>query len=456
MEPSREKLIALVLGDLPPAEAFELEGLIAADSSLEAQRDVLARQIEAIRAVPAEYPSDVAVARVLAAAAAMDLHDQEEKLGRVISMRSVVTVYLPRVAAIAVFALLVGLTAMVLPEGPAPAVGTVVARDGVSKIVTAGELVEARLAIPLTLKTRTAGVLMDGGSAVSLADDAAVPAIVLDRGRVVVDARGAAQVVQAGEQRIEIPRGSIVAIERDREHAQIRGDGAEVVVQRETISRVLPLARGEYGLVLDDRDLPRAVRDQRVSFSGTNLDAEGFKQSFAQAASAYGVRIEGSRLIYEQGTPHRVGVSDEPEVVRVELVEGSATCFGAGRELQLGGETVSVSMTRSKVLPEQDAAPERAFGWARGMGHAVLDQRLGNMRDAGATLPAGAVIYPDRLVLPEGEERIFLLEGPDFTFPLPGGMRGRLVGTMSSGALFELQDSPIRVFVPHSRAISRD
>jgi hypothetical protein len=60
-------------------------------------------------------------------------------------------------------------------------------------------------------------------------------------------------------------------------------------------------------------------------------------------------------------------------------------------------------------------------------------------------------------VLPEGEERIFVLDGPDFTFPLPGGRKGRLVGLLSSGAEFEVQKDEgkeiVRVFVPFSRTV---
>ncbi len=460
MDPRREQLIALLLGELEQDEAMVLEGRLAGDAALQRERDSLERQLTAIRALPEDDLPQAAVDRVVAAAAEFNTEPQAGQLARVITLRTVFSVYLPRVAAAAVFILMVGLAITYIPPGPPPAAGTVASSDGYTRIVTSNEMIEARLGSPLRVSTNTARVLMDGGAAVSLSGGGKfdAPSIVVDRGRVVVDATGAAVQVHVGGRTLDVEKGAVVAVEMDREHAQILDGGAQVEVQRTAIERVIPLALGEYGLVLDDRDLPEAVRHQRVSFSGTHLDAEAFKRSFEQAASTYGVHIEGNRLVYKQGTPHRVGVSDEPEVVNLDLIQGAASCIGGGRDLRLGGADglVSVSLTRDKLIPESTVSPERTYGWARGMGNAVIDNKLSNVRTGEATLPAGAVIYPDRLLLPEGEERIFLLEGADFNFPLPGGRMGRLYGTMSSGVLVELEDSPIRVFVPHSRVVERE
>jgi hypothetical protein len=460
MDPRREQLIALLLGELEQDEAMVLDARLADDGALQRERDSLERQLTAIRALPEDDLPQAAVDRVVAAAAEFNAEPQAEQLARVITLRTMVSVYLPRIAAAAVFILMVGLAITYIPPGPAPGVGTVATSEGLTRIVTSNEMIEARLGSPLRVSTTTAHVLMDGGAAVSLSGGGKfdAPSIVVDRGRVVVDATGAAVRVHVGGRTLDVEKGAVVAVEMDREHAQILDGGAQVEVQRTTIERVIPLALGEYGLVLDDRDLPEAVRRQRVSFSGTHLNAEAFKRSFEQAASTYGVHIEGNRLVYKQGTPHRVGVSDEPEVVNLDLIQGAASCIGGNRELRLGGADglVSVSLTRDKLIPESAVSPERTYGWARGMGNAVIDNKLSNVRTGEATLPAGAVIYPDRLLMPEGEDRIFLLEGADFNFPLPGGRMGRLYGTMSSGVLVELEDSPIRVFVPHSRVATRE
>jgi hypothetical protein len=157
------------------------------------------------------------------------------------------------------------------------------------------------------------------------------------------------------------------------------------------------------------------------------------------------------------GTTLRVAATDEAEVLNLNLLQGRVNVTGE-RRLNLGGRDglASVSLWSSGRVVEGESGPERSCTWARGMGNAAVEAKLSDVRLGESTLPAGTVIHPRKLILPEGEERIFLLEGNDFNFPLPGGHKGRLIALISSGAEFQLEGSATRVFVPHSRVVTRD
>ncbi len=457
MDRAREQLISLAMGDLSAAEADRMNAALAADPALQAEYQGLLQRLVVLRSVPADDVPQSVVDRLVRSAVLTDEIPGAEQLAPVISIRTALAVYLPRVAAAAAMVLLVGLTMVYLPEGPPRSVATVTDADGHRSYISQGEMVEARFGSPLRVRTASAELLLDGGSAISFAG-MSTHDIIVDRGRVVVDATHAAAQVKVGAETLRVEQGSVVAIERDREHARILNGGEMVEIQRTSIERVLPLARAEYGLALDDRELPEAVKRQRVTFFGTQLDAEAFRRGFSLALADFGVGIRGDRLVYSPGTPYRVGLGDEPEVVSVTMLHGRAELEGAGRHVLLGGErgVESATLTRQGVLPQGAGAYDRSCVWALGMGNAVVDARLANVRAADTTLPAGVLIYPDRVILPEGEERVFLLDGPDFNFPLPGGRKARLVGVLSSGVELEFEDSPIRVFVPHSRIAHND
>jgi ferredoxin len=69
MDPRREQLIALLLGDLEQDDAMGLEARLAGDAALQRERDTLERHLTAIRALPDDDLPQAAVDRVVAAAA---------------------------------------------------------------------------------------------------------------------------------------------------------------------------------------------------------------------------------------------------------------------------------------------------------------------------------------------------------------------------------------------------
>lgn len=448
MEREREKLIALLLGDLAPEDAPALQARIAGDAALQAQRDSLERQIAAMRNLPDDDVPQAAVDRVMNAVRGFHASPEAVQLARVITLKTFVNIYLPRIAAAALFVLLVGYAVHYIPDGPAPSVGTVIAADGSSYILTNDQLVEAGIGSPVRVKLATGEILLDGGAAVRVLSNGEnqQPTVQVDRGRVVVDAARAPSTVDVGGRRVVMAAGTVLSLDYDREHARIVDGGAVVEIQRTSIADVLPHASEAYGIVLDASLLPEAVKRQRVTFFGTQLDGEGFVRSFVEAAAQYGVKREGKYLLYEAGTTHRVGDTEQVEVLSLNLLQGSAQVSSGTQTLDV---PASISFTHDRTITNEQR-PERSCIWARGMGNAVVDGKLRDVSTGEATLPAGSVIHPDRLVLPQGTERIFVLHGPDFNFPLPGGRMGRLVGLLSSGAEFQLEGSVIRVFVPHS------
>lgn len=453
MDRQREKLIALVLGDLQPDEIPGVEAQVSGDVTLQSQRDSLQCQVAAMRALPDDDIPQAAVDRVLEAARHFHEEPEAVQLARVITLRTFINVYLPRIAAAALFVLMVGYAVHYLPEGPQASVATVVAADGNGWAVTDGDLVEARIGSPLRIRFQTGELLLDGGAAVRVSAQGPykAPQFEVDRGRVVVDAARAPVQLSAAGRSLELEPGAVVALDLDREHARIMDGGAVVEIQRTAIEDVVRAANEAYGMHIDDSLLPDAVKRRRVTFFGTQLGKREFADSFVQAASVYGVRLSGNRLLYEAGTTHRVDDTEFDTLLSVSLLNGAAEISQGNTRQTM---PASIAFTRDGALPGAER-PEHTFVWARGMGNAVVDAKLRNVSTGDATLPAGSVIHPDRLVLPEGSERIFVLHGPDFNFPLPGGRKGRLVGLLSSGAEFELEGGVTRVFVPHSSVASR-
>jgi anti-sigma factor RsiW len=457
MERDEKLLIALMLGELDAAEVARLEARIATEPGLQQQRDRLVRQLAAIRALPVDDAPPELVKQLLSHARAFHEEPESRRLARVITLRSVTRVYLPRIAAALVFAGLVALGVMYTPDGPLPSVGTVL-ENGLARTLTDGELVEAPIGSPVQVRTATGEVWLDGGAALRLlrSGSAATPVLELDRGRALVSATRAPATMHVGAQVIELERGTVLHLDYDREHARILDSGAVVEIQRTPIERVVEIANRAYDLELDASRLPEAVRRQRITFFGTQLDGAAFVRGFSEAASRFGVSVEGSQIHYHPGTTLRIDETEGEEVLNLDLLQGGAIVAG---ELRIGGRegAHSLALTPSRVLTRDASHVERACVWALGMGNDVVDARLGSVQHGAGTLPAGTVIYPNRqMILPEGEERIFVLDGPDAYFPLPGGLRGRLVGLISSGAEFELENSVVRVFVPHSRVTSRD
>lgn len=458
MDERREKLISMLLGDEPVQPGMQQ------DAEYAQLRLVLA----ALKADPREDVSDAAVARLLLVAADLDthsdtpisdpegelvdevVHDVADNLIRVnFSLRRA----LPRIAAVAVIALILGVAVAYTPRGSlAPEVARV---DGTA--VIDGDLIEARAGAPRTITFATGEVLLDGASAVRLYDTGrySPPRIEVERGRMVLTARSHDVRVAVAGNDIQLAEGGMLAVSYDRAYASIKGDGSLVEVQRMPIEEVAALAGEVYGLQLDLGEVPENIRRQRVTFFGNDLGRAEFLDSFVQAAAGFGIRLAGEKLTYTGAS--RVTPNEE-WALEIAVLDGSARVTGAGTVTALRPADTNV-LALSAAQPTEPRArrlesPEllETVVWAAAAGR-KLGGRLDNVRPSAETLPGGSVILSDALVL-NGEmgQRIFRLDGPEFDFPLPGGRKGRVVQLLNNGALFEVQGEVVREFVPFGQS----
>lgn len=463
---TREKLIAWMLGDLSAEESRPLEARLATEAELQRQRSVLEGTLRAARAVPPADVSQAALQRLFSAAALIDPEPEEApaaptahqdadihvgELIRIDFMRGV----LPRVAAVAVIAFVLGLGVWLTPGELQPTVATVRDDNGLH-VVLDGELVEARVGETRRVTFATGEVLLDGASSVRVRSTGAhtAPAFEVVRGRVVVTAAATPLELKVADRDVRLDKGAVLAVDYDRAYANIADNGSVVEVQRVPIGEVAALAEKAYGIKLDVGGIPENVRKYRVSFYGSGLDADAFVDSFIESASRFGITLDDSRRYL--GYQSRTGTAPLEEwQLDIALLEGSASLRAGAETLQLAGRTleapnfVSVSAAAATDARTLDAeALSEQVVWAAGA-EGAPSRHLRDVRQSNETLPSRTVIHTDTLVL-NGEQgrRIFKLGGPEFDFPLPGGRKGRLVQLTSSGAAFEVEGELVREFVP--------
>lgn len=463
MDPKREKLIALMLGELSAEEASALKDEFAADAALKSDHSKFERTLAILKNVPSDDASDAVVASLLARAALVetasetsDAPKEDEPLGELIQLDWIRSV-LPRVAAVVVIACVLGLAVWFTPSGLPESVASVSDEHG-SAVVLDGDLVESRAGTIRRIRFSTGEVLMDGASAVRVRSNGryAAPTFEVERGRVVVTASRTPLSVSVAGRSVEMDEGAMLAVNYDRAYANIATDGSIVEVQRMPIGEVAMLGEKAYGIKLDSGALPESVAKQRITFYGSNLDAAAFRDSFIESAAPFGVTLDASQnYLKYQSRSGRVIPNDEWQL-ELAVLEGSAKFTDVGEAVSLDGSLanfVSVSSGRpansESVEPKRLDAKEldRQVVWAAGAGGA-LGERLHDVKPSSENLPSGTVIHTDSVVL-NGEmgKRIFKLDG-DFDFPLPGGRKGRLVQVTSSGAVFEVKDEFVREFVP--------
>jgi hypothetical protein len=146
---------------------------------------------------------------------------------------------------------------------------------------------------------------------------------------------------------------------------------------------------------------------------------------------------------------------ESEQVLRIATVRGDARVQDSAGELALSelSQNVVEFRTGTEAAP-RNLEPERLgqmLVWAGGLGNESVATHLPGVNTSDEQLPQGSVIYTDKLVLHGEEDRVYVLNGPEFNFPLPGGRMGRLVGLMSSGAEFEVEGETAREFVPFRR-----
>lgn len=457
MDPKRENLIAWMLGDLSPDAARPLEAKLAGDADMQAERSKLERTLTLIKSVPSDDVSDDAVARLLAAAGKVCPETESEteaepeaQLIRLDWFRRA----LPRAAAAVMIAFVFGLGVWLTP-GDLPEQVAVVSGEHGSQPVYDGELIESRAGSIRQISFATGEVLMDGASAVRVKSNGqyAAPSFEVERGRVVVTASRTPLNLSVAGREVQMDKGAMLAVNYDRAYANIAADGSVVEVQRMPIGEVAALAEKAYGIKLNAGGLPETVASQRITFYGSNLDKDAFKESFVESAGMFGVTLDetGDYLRYEPRSG-RV-IPNEEWQLDIAVLEGSVDVKQSGAAIALdsvGKNFVSVSSTKAdKTEPMTlDAAGlDRQVVWAAGTDGA-LGERLHDVKRSVEPLPPRSVIHTDSLVL-NGEmgKRIFKLSG-DFNFPLPGGRMGRLVQLTNNGAVFEVKGEVVRVVVP--------
>ncbi|MCA8913909.1 MAG: hypothetical protein KDB90_00755 [Planctomycetes bacterium] len=478
MDDTRQKLIAWMIGDLSPEESRPFEASLAADADLQRQRNQLERTLTVVRAVPSEDVSDKAFARLMAAAAHVEpesadpaeaeMFAVDETPDNVIRINFLLRTVMPRVAAVAVIVFIFGLGVWITPGSLKPTVAGVYDDHGMAMVVD-GDLVESRVGEPRRLTFPTGEVLLDGASAVRVhaTGPFSAPSFEVERGRVVVTASATPVSLNVGGRSVQLGKGSMLSVDYDHAYANIAEDGSIVEVQRMPIGEVAALAEKAYNVKLYAGGVPESVRNTRVSFYGSNLNAEAFIDSFVEAASRFGVTIDETRryLSYESRSG-RVEPNEEWKL-DIAVLQGAASVSEEGYILPLGGKGLPnfVSYNASEAghadlrgLGNDDL--NRQVVWAAGATGATsgaLGERLRDVKPSAEPLPNGSVIHTDSLVLNgDGGKRIFKLGGPDFDFPLAGGRRGRLVQLTNSGAVFEIQGEIVREFVPFGQPDNKE
>ncbi len=486
--PSHDRLIDFALGDISREEEALLYAQFDRDPALREQAERIRRNVLMVRAVPANDISEAALARLFAAvreagiaqpAAAAAGHatehatehatgHEDHKPGKILSLADWLRTHAMRIAAAVVVsgAIIFGLSQM--PELPAPSVARISA-DGVTNWVHDGELVEAAIGDRRQITFQGGEVLLDGASAVRLhrTGDFTAPMIEVVRGRAVLSAGNVALNATAAEQNLDIEAGSSVAVDYERPYQSVSADGRMVEVQRQTLAEAAALGERTYGIRINVSELDAELRNnRRVSFYGTDMTPEVFVASLAQAASRYGIHevalnTRDVKLVYKGGSDSGEGV--DAAMVNVAVLAGNATVSRQGESsttrLSAGaGNNGFSARTTQDAMPLQRGsdALARMVVWAGGMGNNSVEASLREHASRGGSLPRGTVIHSDRVILIQGAsnaagpERVFLLGGPEFTFPLPGDRMGRLVGLMSTGAEFEVKGELKREFIPLS------
>jgi hypothetical protein len=450
------RLAALLLGDLPAADALKLQAEVAQDAQLQKARGNVEGLLGIMRADPQADVSPGALKSLFDKSRDMMAEPEVAQQADLIRISELIRVYLPRVAAVAVVVFTFGMLVTKLPEGPVPTVGTVVDEDG-KQFIRAGELVEARMGSPRRVTFNTGEVLLDGGTALRVSGGTGftTPSISLERGRVAIDARSRDFSVSVAGRNVHVGKGGLATIELDVPYAHIDRAGAVVEIRRTTVKEVAELAKRTWGVDLYAGGLPQMIQEQRVSFYGVGLDSADFVQSFVAAASRFGVRLgnDGQSLEYRQASGSFDMESEQ--VLRIATVRGDARVQDSAGELALSelSQNVVEFRTGTEAAP-RNLEPERLgqmLVWAGGLGNESVATHLPGVNTSDEQLPQGSVIYTDKLVLHGEEDRVYVLNGPEFNFPLPGGRMGRLVGLMSSGAEFEVEGETAREFVPFRR-----
>lgn len=456
------RLIDFALGELDPAAERALLAEMDADSALRAQAERIRRNVLLVRAVPANDIAQDALARLFAAvreASAAHIGNHEADI---IPMGDRMWRYVSRAAAALLIsgAVIFGLSQM--PDGPAPSVARVLDETGTGW-VHSGDVVESAIGGRRVLRFATGEVLLDGASAVRLTGTGAygTPAIEVLRGRVVVSATTAPLTTSVAENELSLEAGSTVALDYELPYQRVSADGRIVEIQRQTVADVAALGEKTYGIKIDVSGLDPQVRQRRLSFFGADMTPEAFVASLVEAAAKYGIseapiNQRDTRLVYRGGPDRGEGL--DASVLSVALLAGRAVVKSDDHNVRLvegahnSFEATSTRGTGAETRSSDNLA--RMVVWAGGLGNSTVDGKLRNVAARSGHLPQGAVIHSDRLVLRKQDanepERVFLLGGPEFTFPLPGDRKGRLVGLMSTGAEFEVQGETRREFIPLS------
>jgi len=466
---AKVQLPAYLIGDLSPKEAAMLEGHLDVNPEAREAKEQLSRQLLPVMNLPAPDVGEAALARLFMEAR-RELAKPERQPD--FSWRENARFFM-RVAAVLVATAVLGVVvAGVIPSG-SNVVGSLVTVGNDVRVVRQNELVETPQGVPMTLELKAAGarIDLDGSSALVVRGRGHESSIEIMRGRVIVGASSHNVHITCGEAEVVVLPRSVAAIDFDAPFERIRGKGAVIELQRQTIAHVARVSERLFGGRIDTAGLPAEVANRRVSIYGNGLRREEFMAAFKSAAERHGVVFTADSrdfaLTYNQGTAGS-SIDESESILKVASLQGTVEFIGE-KKTELSDRSNSVVVFANGTLTKSSdaegaARAQRMVVWAgrSDMPHFKLSETVSNYIAMGqgggrvitvaTALPVGTVLSHDSIRYGGTLVRV----GEPVKLSLPGANGGRLMGGLSSGIEVSADDpAGTRYFVPISNSQSR-
>ena len=464
---AKVQLPSYLIGDLSPKEAAMLEGHLDVDPQSKAAKESLARQLTPVINLQAPEVSPAALAKLfMDARRELVKPENQPEFNWRDSTR-----FLLRVAALVVAAAVLGLiVANVIPQSDI--IGEIKTANGDTRAVRLSELIETPQGVPLTLRLKGTGARLDldGSAAVMVTGRGHDSRVEIMRGRVIVDAGHHALSVVCGTNMVIVNELSVAAIDFDTPFERIRGKGAVVELQRQTVSHVARVAERLFGGLIDTSKLPTEVAERRVSIYGVGLRRDEFMATFKNAGERFGIvfKEDGKNVIlsYNSGTAGN-NVDESESVLKIAPLKGGVDFSGEKKQSlnERRSQVLVLAGGEARTFADSDGAAkaQRMVVWAgrTDLPHFQLTETVSNyisdkstgggkVVTLGLALPTGTVLSSDSMRYRGALVHV----GEVITLDLPGAKNGKLMGVMSSGIEVEGEDAT-RYFVPVSNSSTR-